>query len=418
MRRIALITELSLRCARQGAVDNCDSAAQLLQMAQQLGRRGYQVDLYTPHDGVLPAAPRIWGPGVCEYALPCGSTGLADPRQLPARMQAFGQALRQQVQQARTRPLLIHASSLAAGLAASAVADMGVPMLLSVRPTATGGTERWLRLLQTPATLLARAERILVSNADELSGLAASHPDCLHKIQVLPPGFDPQEFRSIDAATARARLRWPADAFTLLHFCPHAPHEGLELLLRALAELHREGLPQARLQIYSRSDSGIDDVAPAQRRLRAMARAFGVQDAVHFGGGLLRQALRHYYHGADVYVALPCQDERSLDVLGALACGLPVIGSTRRGAHGLLIKGINGYRVDEQDPYRLARRLKWLAERPALRVSMAEAARRHAYGEHAWRVLGARLAGLYEQVLRGQQDAPRHRQDQREALRS
>ncbi|SEP74812.1 Glycosyltransferase involved in cell wall bisynthesis [Solimonas aquatica] len=410
MRRIALITEHSLRCVQQAAIDTCDSGAQLLQLALQLGRRGYQVDLYTPQRAGQELAQRQWAPGVCEYALPCGGVHPVDPRRLPSLMREFGAAVRSHMRHAMPQHALIHAASLPAGLAASVVAESGLPMLLSVQTAVAPGAERWLRLLRTPASVLTRAERILVSNGDELATLAATHPATLRKIEVLPPGFDPQDFRNIDVGVARARLRWQADAYTILHFCPYAPHEGLELLLRALAELHREGLPQARLQVYSHSDAGSDDTAPVQRRLRAMARAFGVEDAVQFGGGLRRRAVRYYYHGADVYVALPCEDARSLDVLGALACGLPVIGSTRGGAHNLIVKGVNGYRLDEHDPYKLARRLKWLAEHPALRVSMAEAARRKAYGEHAWRVLGARLAGLYEQVLRGRETAqPRSR---------
>jgi glycosyltransferase involved in cell wall biosynthesis len=91
-----------------------------------------------------------------------------------------------------------------------------------------------------------------------------------------------------------------------------------------------------------------------------------------------------FYAAADAYVGPSLEDAYGLPVLEAMACGLPVIASSRAGVSEIISHGENGFALrDPQDALEVAGLLRKIHEDPALRQKVAEAAARTAES-HTW----------------------------------
>ncbi len=145
-------------------------------------------------------------------------------------------------------------------------------------------------------------------------------------------------------------------------FVGRLSHEkGVDLLLRALAELPRDS------RIVIAGDG------PLRRELEAQAAAAGAR--VEFTGWVERDALRDLYARAAVQVVPSRSEPQGVVVLEALASGTPVIGSDVGGIAEMVSEGKNGWLVESDRPDLLANRMRAaLADRERLE-SMRSAAR-------------------------------------------
>jgi alpha-1,3-rhamnosyl/mannosyltransferase len=91
-----------------------------------------------------------------------------------------------------------------------------------------------------------------------------------------------------------------------------------------------------------------------------------------------------FYAAADAYVGPSLEDAYGLPVLEAMACGLPVIASSRAGVSEIIRQGQNGFVLsDPENSQELAAQLRTIYSDPSLRCTIAEAAARTA-AEHTW----------------------------------
>jgi glycosyltransferase involved in cell wall biosynthesis len=171
--------------------------------------------------------------------------------------------------------------------------------------------------------------------------------------------------------------------FRVLYVGQIAPRKGLRYLFEAFAALRH---PRKELVIVGPlgNPSGLDGLTPPSGTL--------------FRGVLKGEALARAYRDATVFV-LPSVEEGLALVLGeALAHGLPIVATANTGAADLFTDGREGFIVPIRDPAAITARLQRLAEEPALRATMAHAARARAAALDGWTAAGsnliAALAGL------------------------
>ncbi len=208
----------------------------------------------------------------------------------------------------------------------------------------------------------------------------------------LPPGVDTDVFRpDADREGVRRRHRL-VDRPVVVCVSRLVRRKGQDMLLHALPEIRRR-VPGAALLIVG---SG-----PDAARLRRLAAANGVADAVRFTGPVPTDELPAYYAAGDVF-AMPCRTRRSgLDVEGlgivyleASAAGLPVIAGRSGGAPDAVLPGQTGYVVDGSAPSQVADRVVELLDDPAKSAAMGERGRAWVESEWRWDVLAARLRRL------------------------
>ena len=163
--------------------------------------------------------------------------------------------------------------------------------------------------------------------------------------------------------------------------------KGLHCLLEAIAHLRH--LPLKLLVV------GRDDRVPFLPLIREME----IDRQVRF---LEPSAdIVKFYAASDLYVGPSLHDSFALPPLEAMACGLPVITSSRSGVAEIMSPGTDGFVLaDPTDSGQLAGLIKCLYDDQDLRQRLGDNAARTA-PQYTWEHNAAELRALFEQVLAG-----------------
>jgi len=212
-------------------------------------------------------------------------------------------------------------------------------------------------------------------------------------LEPLPPGIDADRFRPDPGARAAVRRRYAlGDAPVVTCVSRLVARKGQDVLIRALPGI-RARVPGTRLLLVGGG--------PDAGRLRALAVAHGVADAVVFAGAVDEADLAAHHAAGDVF-ALPCRTRGwGLDVEGlgialleASASGLPVVAGRSGGAPETVQEGRTGHVVDGRALPALVEALGGLLADPARAIAMGAAGRAWMRAEWGWPARAARLSAL------------------------
>ncbi|MCP9760527.1 colanic acid biosynthesis glycosyltransferase WcaL [Aquitalea sp. S1-19] len=157
----------------------------------------------------------------------------------------------------------------------------------------------------------------------------------------------------------------PAESLRLLCVGRLCPAKGQHLLLHAVARLRRAGIKLSLLMVGN---------GPTELSLRAEVGQLGL-DCVHFAGALGREAVRHSYSQADVFVLPSFAEGVPVVLMEAMASGLPCVSTRVAGIPELLIDNQTGLLVPPGDEDALFEALWRLASSPDLRSRLGAHAR-------------------------------------------
>ncbi|HWA37520.1 MAG TPA: glycosyltransferase family 4 protein [Burkholderiales bacterium] len=184
------------------------------------------------------------------------------------------------------------------------------------------------------------------------------------KLHVIYSGVDTERFhprlRAAEHAAARARFAIPAQATLFLYVGSGFERKGVGPLLEAMAGL----APQSHLLVVGKDKR--------QRAFERRAEALGIAGRVRFTGPL--REVTQAYAAADAFVLPTLYDPFPNVVLEAMACGLPVVTSTKSGGAELIEEGANGFVCDALDVAKLRDAMRRL-EAPGTREAMGAHAR-------------------------------------------
>jgi UDP-glucose:(heptosyl)LPS alpha-1,3-glucosyltransferase len=166
---------------------------------------------------------------------------------------------------------------------------------------------------------------------------------------VFHPGLK-REMRS----AVRQQLNIPPNANVVLHVGSGFERKGLAALLEAIAQVKHP----AWLIVAGRDKRAA--------RYAAQARRLGIGDRVRFTGSV--SDVRPYYAAADSFALATLYDPFPNAALEAMACGLPVVTTTRCGAAEILREGESGFVRDALDIPGLAEALTRLDPETSARL--------------------------------------------------
>ena len=242
-------------------------------------------------------------------------------------------------------------------------------------------------LLRAEAALFASPQlRVVICNSqmvrDEIQRHYGVAPE---KLRLIYSGVDTEHFhpRARDHRNAvRARLGIPSAAPLFVLVGSGFERKGVGATLRALARV-----PAAYLLVVGRDKHAA--------RYIEQARTLGIAARVQFLG---RQPdVRPYYGAADGFVLPSLYDPFPNAALEAMACGLPLITSTKSGAAELIRAGENGFVTEALDAAAIAAAMGELAG-AGTAVRLGAAARRTVEPLTLER-MGATLRALYQSLL-------------------
>jgi glycosyltransferase involved in cell wall biosynthesis len=204
------------------------------------------------------------------------------------------------------------------------------------------------------------------------------------KLRLVHCGVDVQEFRA-----SSARHEGEADDLHILTVGRLVPLKGQGVLIRAVGELHRRGVP-ARLTIVGDG--------PERDSLETLSRKAGVADHVILLGAVGQDDIRRNYAHADVFCLPSFSEGLPVVVMEAMAMELPVVATGVAGVPELVEDGHSGLLVPPARVDLLADALEELASDPERRSAMGAAGRRKILAEFrlesSARQLGLLFAGL------------------------
>ena len=374
----------------------------LASLVTALAEQDHDVTVYARRDCDGQPEKSEPAPGVTVEHVPAGPARDLPADSLAPHAAEFGQYLARHWQD--RAPDVAHAYFWTSGLAALAGArDLGVPVVqtfLSLQasdPAAAppvqaqparaktrsghgGGTAR-LRL----EPVIARSVRaVLASSSSEMSALAKLGVR-RDSVRLIPRGVDTGAFSPEGPVASRgSRPR-------LLCVAPLAPNQGVDVAVRALADI-----PEAELVIAGGPEHGKLRGDKAYRALLRLASDLNVRDRVIFHGSVSDTDLPALLRSADLLVDAPTGEPFATVALEAMACGTPVVASAIGSHLDTIIDGTTGLLVPPGRPGLIAQRIRTLLASPMLLEGFGIAAVDRARARYSWDRIGQETLAIYE----------------------
>jgi len=206
------------------------------------------------------------------------------------------------------------------------------------------------------------------------------------RVEVIPNGIEPADYREGDAGAFRNRFAPGAGRIVLFVGRLNAV-KGPDLLLDAFLA-RRRALGGVRL-VFVGPDGGM------RAALESRAREAGAGESVVFAGWLGGADKVAAYRAADLVVVPSRQEAMSLVALEAGACGKPVLLTDRCGFGEAAASG--GAREVAPDAQALGEALAELLQRGQI-AQMGERLRTLVHREYTWDAAVRRYAALFERV--------------------
>jgi glycosyltransferase involved in cell wall biosynthesis len=186
---------------------------------------------------------------------------------------------------------------------------------------------------------------------------------------VVHPGIDDVEAPA--ASATRRRYGIPDGRFVVGIIGRLDPWKGHHHVIRAVALLRERGVDAHALVVGGDEDGRTGGY---EQHLRDLVGSLGLDGAVTLTGPV--PDARSLLPAMDVFVSASDAEPFGIVLLEAMAASLPVVAVASGGPLEIVEDGVTGVLIDRPDAEPIAREVQRLAEDPARRSQVAEAARR------------------------------------------
>ncbi|MEK4866177.1 glycosyltransferase family 4 protein [Bacillus sp. FSL E2-8895] len=215
-------------------------------------------------------------------------------------------------------------------------------------------------------------ERILASHTDclitinqEDYDLAVKHRFPVKDIKLVHGvGIDVQRFTpvtEIEKRELKLQCGYKSQDFLMFYAAEFNKNKNQSFLIRVLAQLKNE-MPHAKLLLAGEG--------PLIEECKKIATQLGVTNMVHFLG--YRNDIASLLQMCDLAVASSYREGLPVNIMEAMACGLPVVATDNRGHRELIINNKNGWIVDRDDIKAMADRIKGISINPKVLAQMGQ----------------------------------------------
>ncbi|MNI34657.1 putative glycosyltransferase EpsD [compost metagenome] len=176
-------------------------------------------------------------------------------------------------------------------------------------------------------------------------------------------GIDFNKYKPVSAdekAQLRAEYGIENDKFVLIYAAELTRRKNQNLLFEVIDKL-RERIPNIQLLLAGKGE--------LEAYYKGLAQEMGLEDRVTFLGH--RSDMNKLYAMSDLAVSSSRQEGLPVNVMEAIASGLPVVATDVRGNRDLVSDGVHGLLVELGDAAAFGEAILQLFEKPALRESIS-----------------------------------------------
>ncbi|OAG27678.1 hypothetical protein TH606_05635 [Thermodesulfatator autotrophicus] len=204
---------------------------------------------------------------------------------------------------------------------------------------------------------------------------------------IIPNGVDVNKFKPYKEERKRLRENFKIEEKkVLLSVGRIVGWKGYQLVIKALKNLPSE-------YVYVLIGDG-----PYLKDLKLLAKSLGVEKRVFFLGAKEHNELPRFYSIGDVFVQPSVGHEAfGITVIEAMACGLPVVGSTSGGIKELIEDGFNGFLFEKGNLKDLTEKIQTVFK---CKNIFKNNPRRFVKENYSWQILGKRLLNTLEERIR------------------
>ncbi|WP_250008961.1 glycosyltransferase [Actinoplanes sp. M2I2] len=358
-------------------------------LSAALAELGHEVCVYTRRDDPAVAEVVSTPGGLRVVHVTAGPPKFLPPDLLLPHMGEFARRLEENWRSGHWVPEVVHAHFWTSGLAAvTAARRFGIPVVQSFHELGEiqAGTGRPSRTGYERA--LGRAvDRVVAQSQDEVQGLVRIGVPRA-QLTVVPAGVDSVRFSPDGPAVERDH-----DRPRILSVGRLVERKGFGDVLQAMRYV-----PTAEVVVVGGPPADQLTTDPGARKLRALAEKLDVADRFRLVGSVPARDMPRWYRSADLLVAAPWEEQFEASALEAMACGVPVIGTSVGGLDETVVDGLTGDLVPARDPRALGGALRRLVNDKVRRFAYATAALDRARQAYSWKRVAAQVGSVYSTV--------------------
>lgn len=155
-----------------------------------------------------------------------------------------------------------------------------------------------------------------------------------------------------------------------------SPIYDIPLLIRAMSIICDKMHDYIYLKIYGDG--------PQKQELISLATELGISERVIFAGRISNDGVPVALNEMDIFINCSKQESFGVNILEAMACGLPVVATDCAGPREIMIDGVTGIIVKDRDPLTLANAVLSLLNDDLKRKEMGKAGRERVCAYFDW----------------------------------
>jgi glycosyltransferase EpsD len=250
----------------------------------------------------------------------------------------------------------------------------------------------WLLYYPIEKVLAGYTDCLITINEEDYN-LAISRRFMAREIEhVHGVGVDTERFKPMNSAEKRKqreKLGYKENDFLLFYAAEFNKNKNQQLLIKALAEI-KDSIPNARLLL---AGEGV-----LQEFCRKLAVELSVEHMVDFLG--YRNDIVNLLPMCDVAVASSLREGLPVNIMEAMACGLPVLATKNRGHNELIVNQYNGWTVSSENINDMANKIKHLASEQTLITTVGENGRERIEKTYSVNTILNENSHLYEKYMK------------------
>jgi D-inositol-3-phosphate glycosyltransferase len=415
IKRIAILSVHASPLAPLGDKKTGGLNVYIRDLAQELGRRGIFVDIFTRRFGPdLPEIDFSLGNNVRVIHVTAGAPQPLDPNDVYPYVSQFAAGVIAFATKQGVGYDLVYSHYWLSGWVANKLKEVWNTPFVQMFHT-LGHTKNRISVGLPPTPdvrtaietqIVQWADRIIAATPAEVAQLRWLYRADRRKIDVIPPGVDAEKFRPVSQSDAKRQLGMDESQHLLLFVGRIEPLKAVDTILQAIDLIRRECphlLNHVRVAVIGGNLDNADDIELA--RLRSLATELQVDHVVEFLGARDHTLLPTYYAAATAVLVPSDYESFGMVALEAMASGTPVIASEVGGLAFLVRDKETGFLIPVRDPKALSRGIKLILADPDKRNLLGKNAAELAQ-QYTWTSIADRLLPIFNDVANKRRAAP------------